>query len=533
MIRFRCPKCDKRLGVKESQAGTIGACPECKHKFRIPGVPAEDEFTNSPPRKSAPKEEDERPAPAPRKRRRVDDEDRFSPEDDERPSPPLRKRRRVDDDEDRSSDDDEAERKPARKRKKKRRKKASGLPAWLDGFAIALVGLRLVGLLTSGIALIWPAASLLPLGLGGLVAMVGGLWFVVVAFQEDTVAGFLCLIVPFYSLYYLVTHFDDEKRPFFLQLVGTILVMMGSCAGALSERSGTASLEVGPEGQTIPLAEARQGFRTRLVRREFNREPAPEPPPQLFRTVRYDSPAGRLAAYVSPDPNDGKRHPAVIWITGGDCNSIDEGCWQEGPPGNDQSASAFRHAGIVMLFPSLRGGNGNPGVKEGFFGEVDDVLAAAEYLGQQFFVDPNRIYLGGHSTGGTLALLVAECSDGFRAVFSFGPVHDVALYGREYLPFDTSNRRELELRAPGHWLRSVRTPVFVLEGMAEGNVDSLQAMARTSTNAWVHFLPVRGAAHFSVLAPTTRLLADKILRDDGPVSNLALTEDEVNRLFAR
>ena len=43
-----------------------------------------------------------------------------------------------------------------------------------------------------------------------------------------------------------------------------------------------------------------------------------------------------------------------------------------------------------MLFPSLRGGNQNPGVKEGFFGEVDDLLAAANFLAKQGFVDPNR-----------------------------------------------------------------------------------------------------------------------------------------------
>ena len=66
-----------------------------------------------------------------------------------------------------------------------------------------------------------------------------------------------------------------------------------------------------------------------------------------------------------------------------------------------------------MMFPSLRGGNDNPGNKEGFLGEVDDVLAAADFLSKQEFVDPNRIYLGGHSTGGTLVLLVAACSNKF------------------------------------------------------------------------------------------------------------------------
>ena len=45
----------------------------------------------------------------------------------------------------------------------------------------------------------------------------------------------------------------------------------------------------------------------------------------------------------------GKRHPAIIWITGGDCNSIGS-VWTEGPPGNEQTASAYRKAGIVMMF---------------------------------------------------------------------------------------------------------------------------------------------------------------------------------------
>ena len=66
-------------------------------------------------------------------------------------------------------------------------------------------------------------------------------------------------------------------------------------------------------------------------------------------------------------------------------------------------------------------------------------MAAADYLVRDSSVDPKRFYLGGHSTGGTLALLVAECTDRFRGVFSFGPVSDVSGYDPQYLPFDTSN----------------------------------------------------------------------------------------------
>ena len=33
-----------------------------------------------------------------------------------------------------------------------------------------------------------------------------------------------------------------------------------------------------------------------------------------------------------------------------------------------------------MMFPSHRGGIDNPGQREGFFGEVDDILAALPYV---------------------------------------------------------------------------------------------------------------------------------------------------------
>jgi hypothetical protein len=75
--------------------------------------------------------------------------------------------------------------------------------------------------------------------------------------------------------------------------------------------------------------------------------------------------------------------------------------------------------------------------------------------------------------------------------------------------------------------------VFVIEGTEQGNLQSLQAMSRASRNTNVHFLPVRGGTHFSVLAPVNRVLAEKIVRDDGATSNLTVTEGELNRLFAK
>jgi dipeptidyl aminopeptidase/acylaminoacyl peptidase len=277
------------------------------------------------------------------------------------------------------------------------------------------------------------------------------------------------------------------------------------------------------------LVEARRGFPTKLVARSATREPVDEPPATVFRKVQYDAPAGKLAAYLTLPPQDGKKHPAITWIVGGDCNSIGD-VWSPAPASNDQSARAFREAGIVMMFPSLRGGNQNPGVKEGFLGEVDDVLAAADFLARQDYVDPGRVYMGGHSTGGTMAMLVAESSPRFRAVFSFGPVAVVAGYPPEFLPFDTSDPREFKPRSPAYWLHCVQTPLFVLEGAEQGNIDSLQAMARMSSNSNIHFHPVPRATHFTIIAPATRLIAAKILQDNGTAANIAFSDAELDRV---
>ena len=305
-------------------------------------------------------------------------------------------------------------------------------------------------------------------------------------------------------------------------LIASLLVILCAC--------GSRESSAQTKGKSLSLNEARRGFRTSIKDGHSPQEPIPRPPARTFQLISYESPAGRLAAYLSPDPGDGKKHPAIVWITGGDCNSIGE-LWEDRPRNNDQTAAAYRKAGIIMMFPSLRGGNENPGRREGFFGEVDDVLAATKYLASQSYVDPNRIYLGGHSTGGTLAMLVAESGGRYRAAFAFGPADDVTGYGDEYLPFDVSNRKEIDLRSPGLWLDSVACPLFVVEGTkSPTNLDSLRSMERQSTNPNIHFLPAKGLNHFSVLAPMNELIAEKIMRDEGPKSNISFSAEDLGSL---
>jgi dipeptidyl aminopeptidase/acylaminoacyl peptidase len=214
----------------------------------------------------------------------------------------------------------------------------------------------------------------------------------------------------------------------------------------------------------VSLINAKNAFITKIVK-DGNKEGAPDcPDGKLFKMVHFESKVGRLAAYVTPDPGDGKKHPAVVWITGGDTNSIGD-VWTPRDESNDQSASPLWKNGLVVMFPSQRGGNDNPGHREGFYGEVDDIIDATKYLSKLQYVDSSQMYLGGHSTGGTLAMLVGESTDMYKAVFSLGPVSDVSHYGDNFRYYDVRDQREVFLRSPINWLSAVVKPMFVFEGL--------------------------------------------------------------------
>lgn len=273
-------------------------------------------------------------------------------------------------------------------------------------------------------------------------------------------------------------------------------------------------------GGSQSLAAARAGFTTHLTKQTKNPDPIPQPPAG-FELVAYKAPLGAFPAYVATVPSDGEKHPAIVWVAGGFDNSIGDTPWAEATPDNDQSARAFYQAGIVTMYPSLRGGNNNPGSVEGLYGEVDDVIAAGKYLASRPDVDPKRVYLGGHSTGGTLVMLVAESTPAFRAVFAFGPISRIEQYGSDNLPFDLADDKETALRSPGLYLGAIASPTYVMEGTESQNLSAARAMYSRCENPLVHFYQLPGLDHFSELAPITPLIADAIVKDTGSQPHFA------------
>lgn len=279
--------------------------------------------------------------------------------------------------------------------------------------------------------------------------------------------------------------------------------------------------------ETQSFADAHDAFTTTLAREDNDDDDIPAPPEGVFDLVHYSSKVGDLAAYVSSDPGDGQKHPMIIWVVGGWGNGIDDFPWRYPEWDDDQTGSAFWQAGVLTMYPSFRGGNGNPGNYETLFGEVDDIVSAYEYAASLPYVDSNRIYLGGHSTGGTRALLASEYTDKFRAVFAFGVVDKIEYHNNSQFTFDTNNKEEYKMRSPIYWLDSVKSPTFLIEG-SDGNSANLKNIQKTSTNENIHCYVIDGADHFSVLAPLTRVVAQKIIQDTGTEPNISITQEELD-----
>jgi dipeptidyl aminopeptidase/acylaminoacyl peptidase len=276
-------------------------------------------------------------------------------------------------------------------------------------------------------------------------------------------------------------------------VVGVALLAAAGC----SEGSASKGLEL----QDEDYARARESFKTKLTKQGA----APQRAPQLGpagdgELVQYPSGNAKLSAYASPQNQGGPKKPAVLFLHGGFALGADD--WQSTRP--------YRDAGFVVMTPSLRGENGQPGSYSMFYDEVDDVLAAAEYFAQHPNVDANRMYLAGHSAGGTLTLLAALASKRFKAAASFSGSPDQIAFvqGQEELaPFNRSDVREMQMRSPIAYATSFKCPTRLFYGSQEwmsfGGYSKETAKRAKTKGLDVEAVSVPGD-HFTALAEEMR-----------------------------
>jgi dipeptidyl aminopeptidase/acylaminoacyl peptidase len=267
-------------------------------------------------------------------------------------------------------------------------------------------------------------------------------------------------------------------------------------AGAKKEEGLAPVVEI----QKEDYAKARSEFRTKLLRKG----PAPQPwepikPPTGVTEVEYPSGDLRLKAWVHRPAEEDRKLPAVLYLHGGFTFDLND--WKVSQP--------YRDAGFVVLAPILRAENGQPGSFTFFYDEVDDVLAAAEFLSKQPYVDAKRLYLAGTSAGGTLALLAAQASTRFRAAASFSASPDQALLVRQVKkndwPFDKTDPRELQLRSPLAYAGSFKCPVRIYYATRDHFVRTSQRTAEVAKERGLDVEAVRMEGdHGSIVSPAIK-----------------------------
>jgi dipeptidyl aminopeptidase/acylaminoacyl peptidase len=177
----------------------------------------------------------------------------------------------------------------------------------------------------------------------------------------------------------------------------------------------------------------------------------------------------------------GRRYPMLVRIHGG-------------PTGQDAHSFQFERQlfaahGYVVLNVNYRGSSGR-GAKfsESIFAdwgnlEVDDVLAAVDYVVAQGIADPDRLGIGGWSYGGVLTDYVIAKDTRFKAAISgAGSANHISLYGHDQYTFLYDNEFGPPWKNPDLWIKysypffqadKIKTPTLFMGGEEDFNVPIL------------------------------------------------------------
>lgn len=225
-------------------------------------------------------------------------------------------------------------------------------------------------------------------------------------------------------------------------------------------------------GQTSYIEDWKE-FRTTLIRKEksFQKAEPLENGRNGFELVEYSSDGMKLKALLKKGgASASDKRPAVVYLHGGFALTY----------GQLEYTKTFSDAGFVVLAPSWRGENGNPGFFELFLGEVRDAKAAVSWLARREYVDETQIYVFGWSVGGGIALNLSLHGDiPLRMSASSAGVYDTDLITSwatedDYIrfPYDHKDARENHFRLPVYNLRSMVRPHTTYIGSEDGYPES-------------------------------------------------------------
>ena len=193
-----------------------------------------------------------------------------------------------------------------------------------------------------------------------------------------------------------------------------------------------------------------------------------------FRTL--DGTEIQTFVYKPQDFDPDHRYPAILWLHGGQQSQYDYGF--------DFRVQLFAANGYVVVMPNVRGSGGR-GLEFALelnkaYGtdDVEDVIAATDYVIDLGYVHPDRIGVGGWSSGGTLTNFVIAKTDRFAGAVSGASVGWYpTTYGHDpyYLWWHTElgppwkNRDLWDSISPFMEVENITTPTLFIGGEKDWN----------------------------------------------------------------
>ena len=174
--------------------------------------------------------------------------------------------------------------------------------------------------------------------------------------------------------------------------------------------------------------------------------------------------------------NPKRRYPAILWLHGGQESQYDYGF--------NFRVQLFAANGYVVVMPNVRGSGGR-GLDFALslnkaYGthDVEDVIVATDYVIEQGYVDPDRLGVGGWSSGGTLTNVVITKTDRFAGAVSGASVgwytttygHDpYVLWWHTELGPPWKNRDLWDSVSPFMEVENITTPTLFIGGEKDWN----------------------------------------------------------------
>ena len=170
------------------------------------------------------------------------------------------------------------------------------------------------------------------------------------------------------------------------------------------------------------------------------------------------------------------KYPAILWLHGGQEYQYDYSF--------NFRAQLYAANGYVVVMPNVRGSGGR-GLEFGLalnkaYGtkDVEDVNVATDYVIKQGYVDPDRLGIGGWSSGGTLTNFVIAKTERFAGAISGASVGlYTSTYGHDpyYLWWHTElgapwkNRDLWDRISPFMYVENITTPTLFIGGEKDWN----------------------------------------------------------------